>query len=151
MSDTIKLAIKALESILPYTEDVQDSGPMGEGWKSSGLCKAISDCEAALDALRAQPAPPPECQTDAEKTAYAFGWWKGIESVRAQADTFGTSMLEISNKQEHDNEVNKRMRERLDSMPVADQSDIQKRLRWKVTHGMLDVELLPEDAPNGKL
>lgn len=26
------------------------------------------------------PAPPPECQTDAEKTAFAFGWWKAWES-----------------------------------------------------------------------
>ena len=32
-----------------------------------------------------QPAPP-ECKTEAEKTAYAFGWWKALESVRAQPD-----------------------------------------------------------------
>jgi hypothetical protein len=30
-----------------------------------------------------KPAPPPECQTEAEKTAYAFGWWKALESQRA--------------------------------------------------------------------
>jgi len=29
-----------------------------------------------------QPAPPPECKTEAEKTAYAFGWFKALESVR---------------------------------------------------------------------
>lgn len=34
----------------------------------------------------AQPTPPPECQTEAEKTAYAFGWWKALESVREQPD-----------------------------------------------------------------
>jgi hypothetical protein len=34
-------------------------------------------------ALAAQPAPP-ECQTEAEKTAYAFGWWKALESQREQ-------------------------------------------------------------------
>jgi hypothetical protein len=36
-------------------------------------------CEGALAMLKAmQPVscPPPECQTEAEKTAYAFGWWK---------------------------------------------------------------------------
>jgi hypothetical protein len=39
----------------------------------------------------AQPAPP-ECQTEAEKTAFAFGWWKALESVRQPAvpDAFGT-------------------------------------------------------------
>jgi hypothetical protein len=31
----------------------------------------------------AQPAPP-ECQTEAEKTAYAFGWYKAMEHVREQ-------------------------------------------------------------------
>lgn len=30
------------------------------------------------------PEPPPEFQTEAEKTAYAFGWWKALESVRAE-------------------------------------------------------------------
>jgi hypothetical protein len=28
--------------------------------------------------------PPPECKTEAEQTAYAFGWWKALESVRAE-------------------------------------------------------------------
>jgi hypothetical protein len=39
----------------------------------------------------AQPAPP-ECQTEAEKTAFSFGWWKALESVRQPAvpDAFGT-------------------------------------------------------------
>ena len=38
----------------------------------------------ALDkALTEQPAPP-ECKTEAEKTAYAFGWYKALESVREQ-------------------------------------------------------------------
>ena len=29
-------------------------------------------------------APPTECQTEAEKTAFAFGWFKALESVRLQ-------------------------------------------------------------------
>lgn len=37
---------------------------------------------AGLHALDNQPTPPPECQTDAEKTAYAFGWWKALEHIR---------------------------------------------------------------------
>ena len=31
-----------------------------------------------------KPTPPPECQTDAEKTAFAFGWWKALEENRKQ-------------------------------------------------------------------
>ena len=33
-----------------------------------------------LKAQLAQPAPPPECKTEAEQTAYAFGWWKALEA-----------------------------------------------------------------------
>jgi hypothetical protein len=29
---------------------------------------------------------PLECKTVAEQTAYAFGWWKALESVRAEPD-----------------------------------------------------------------
>lgn len=32
-----------------------------------------------------QPAPPPECQTEAEKTAFAFGWWKALEMHKKPA------------------------------------------------------------------
>lgn len=35
-----------------------------------------------ITALDNQPTPPPECQTDAEKTAFAFGWWKALEHIR---------------------------------------------------------------------
>jgi hypothetical protein len=31
---------------------------------------------------KAKPEPPPECKTEAEKTAFAFGWWKALETVR---------------------------------------------------------------------
>lgn len=36
----------------------------------------------AREALDNQPTPPPECQTEAEKTAFAFGWWKALEHIR---------------------------------------------------------------------
>ena len=39
---------------------------------------------AIREALAEQPAPPPECQTEAEKTAFAFGWFKALETVREQ-------------------------------------------------------------------
>lgn len=30
--------------------------------------------------------PPPECETEAEKRAFAFGWFKALESERMKAD-----------------------------------------------------------------
>jgi hypothetical protein len=35
-------------------------------------------------ALAQVPPPPSECKTEAEQTAYAFGWWKALESVRTE-------------------------------------------------------------------
>lgn len=40
--------------------------------------EAITAIKEAL----AQPDPPPECQTEAEKKAFAFGWWKAMEAQR---------------------------------------------------------------------
>ena len=37
---------------------------------------------AALRERMSQPAPPPECQTEEEKTAFAFGWMKAMEAQR---------------------------------------------------------------------
>ena len=31
--------------------------------------------------------PPPECETEAEKRAFAFGWFKALESERMKADS----------------------------------------------------------------
>lgn len=46
------------------------------------------EIEQAITAIREamveQPEPPPECKTDAEKTAFAFGWWKALEENRKQ-------------------------------------------------------------------
>ena len=39
----------------------------------------------AADSVAA-PAPPPECETEAEKRAFAFGWFKALESERMKAD-----------------------------------------------------------------
>jgi hypothetical protein len=65
------------------------------GWKTLIPDDVCLNCEYEKNA--AQPAPvktyhdgkpwpvaplPHECQTEAEKTAYAFGWWKAMEYVR---------------------------------------------------------------------
>jgi hypothetical protein len=61
MKEALKLALEAL-----YDEESVD--------------KAIAAIKEALT----QPPPPPECKTEAEQTAYAFGWWKALESVRTE-------------------------------------------------------------------
>lgn len=39
----------------------------------------------AADSVTA-PVPPPECETEAEKRAFAFGWFKALEAERMKAD-----------------------------------------------------------------
>jgi len=41
------------------------------------LRKLLSD---VMDVLSQPAPPPPECKTEAEQTAYAFGWWKALEA-----------------------------------------------------------------------
>ena len=56
-----------------------------EKWHFDKDPRGAADYIAAIhDALAEQPAPPPECKTDAEKTAFAFGWWKALEENRKQ-------------------------------------------------------------------
>jgi len=49
-------------------------------------CETVAHC-TKHGCIPKQPAPmqdpPPECQTEAEKRAYAFGWWKALEAQRA--------------------------------------------------------------------
>ena len=53
--------------------------------KAFALHKVGIADKAVLEALAA-PAPPPECETEAEKRAFAFGWFKALESERMKAD-----------------------------------------------------------------
>jgi hypothetical protein len=50
--------------------------------------KILAQCVATTMTLRQAIAvyesAPPECQTEAEKKAFAFGWWKAMESQRAE-------------------------------------------------------------------
>ena len=64
--------------------------------------------DAIREALAEQPAPPPECQTEAEKTAFAFGWWKALESVRQPANVaaVNTSSERVDKTEENVHEKN---------------------------------------------
>ena len=45
----------------------------------------VSDVlDAVVRLIRAQPTIPPECKTENEKRAFAFGWWKALEAKRGQ-------------------------------------------------------------------
>jgi hypothetical protein len=43
--------------------------------------KAITSLRQAIAVYESAP---PECQTEAEKTAFAFGWWKAMEAQQAE-------------------------------------------------------------------
>ena len=61
-------------------------GKMSKHIHSCDACAARGAAEAqAADSVTA-PAPPPECETEAEKRAFAFGWFKALESERMKAD-----------------------------------------------------------------
>ena len=66
--EALKLALEALTYCEALNRDVERQ-----------KMQARNTIQEAL----AQPAPPPECKTEAEQTAYAFGWWKALESVKA--------------------------------------------------------------------
>jgi nitroreductase len=94
----IGIAARALDPIKQaLAAPVQDS-TCSETLRAQGkayprTCRkcGLGPCIGAPKQPPAVPAPP-ECQTEAEKTAFAFGWWKALESVRQPAvpDAFGT-------------------------------------------------------------
>ena len=69
-----------------------------EGELTNDLCTlrdwAYAQTAAFQPAPKAQaaesvpaPVPPPECETEAEKRAFAFGWFKALESERMKAES----------------------------------------------------------------
>ena len=53
------------------------------GYAVDALLERFAALVAATKRDRlAQPAPPPECKTEEEKTAFAFGWLKAMEAQR---------------------------------------------------------------------
>jgi len=64
-----------LELVLEALENVTKDYVEGRQYKHN---KAIAAIKEAL----AQPEPPPECETEAEKIAFAFGWNKSLEQQR---------------------------------------------------------------------
>jgi hypothetical protein len=69
MIGILKLAMMALQ--LPMDSDAE--------WKHEKQLQAADSLHVLIRLLKEAP---PECQTDGEKTAYAFGWWKSLEANR---------------------------------------------------------------------
>lgn len=46
------MLFEAVKVILPFTEDLQDEGPQGHGWKSKELTAAIVNAEYAIAACQ---------------------------------------------------------------------------------------------------
>ena len=102
---TIKAATMAAEVISSVAmPDLQDAVVLLRKYRR--LCKEVGRGDSAhIDRIEAaavavqtvasrapadsQPAPPPppECETEAEKRAFAFGWFKALESERMKAES----------------------------------------------------------------
>jgi hypothetical protein len=81
----MKLALEALEELTVTERTLVD---IERGEKAiTALREALTSVPDWASEAKEQPAPPPECKTEAEKTAYVFGWFKAMESVREQEPT----------------------------------------------------------------
>jgi len=77
------------EQELAYMSAVVELG--GIAWQTNlGLKPEPGDVP-----LYTAPLPPPECQTEEEKRAYAFGWWKAMERKREWASLTDEEIKEI--------------------------------------------------------
>lgn len=83
---TVKLVLEALEHCKDVIVErgLNGNPEFAERWGLTLPLDRSKEAITALKALAEQPAPPPECQTEAEKMAFAFGWWKALEAQPAQ-------------------------------------------------------------------
>ncbi len=66
------------EKLSAYDEPLYTTPPTyDQGWKDGYKHGAWANTAANVQE------PPPECETEAEKRAYAFGWWRALEANRA--------------------------------------------------------------------
>jgi len=86
---TCKEAVMRFEQVrsrMKYQWGAEQRVSFDEVWDEAlALKKAAQAAPQAADSVTA-PAPPPECETEAEKRAFAFGWFKALESERMKAD-----------------------------------------------------------------
>jgi hypothetical protein len=73
--------IEVLKDFLDAFETAAEGGGVNFDYYAKELRQLIAVYKSA----------PPEAQTEAEKTAYAFGWWKALELQRAEAENKETA------------------------------------------------------------
>lgn len=77
-----KMSIEAMKQALEYLQENQHLIADNERHAYVMQYNAfIEELEAAIEQAEKQE-PPPECQTESEKRAYAFGWLKAMDYVR---------------------------------------------------------------------
>ena len=64
-----------------------EGGPCQADVHNDKLAEQQAPATAQAEESVPAPAPPPECETEAEKRAFAFGWFKALESDRMKADS----------------------------------------------------------------
>jgi len=69
------MSIEVMKQALEFIEETNKSSSfwMVPASKLNQTAKALRQAIAVYESA------PPECQTEAEKTAFAFGWWKAME------------------------------------------------------------------------
>ena len=81
------MRFEQVRSRMKYQWGADQRVSFDEVWDEAlALKKAAQAAPQAADSVTA-PAPPPECETEAEKRAFAFGWFKALESERMKADS----------------------------------------------------------------
>lgn len=74
------MSIEAMKQALEALENAWLDASMGKG----DVARHTEAITALRQAIEQAENYPPECQTDAEKTAFAFGWWKALEANRIE-------------------------------------------------------------------
>ena len=64
-----------------------EGGPCQADVHNDKLAEQQAPAGAQAEESVPAPAPPPECETEAEKRAFAFGWFKALESERMKAES----------------------------------------------------------------
>lgn len=86
--EALKLALEALEENHHLIEEHERPEYLTQYDRViSAVVKALAEessgTEQPAPVAWFPPAPPPECKSEAEKTAFAFGWFKALEAQRA--------------------------------------------------------------------
>ena len=68
-----------MQQALAWADQHGEAVFSGGGWDA---VNGMNEWAQAMRSRLAQPEPPPECKTEEEKTAFAFGWLKAMEAQR---------------------------------------------------------------------